>query len=209
MLKLFKIIKNRIKKNRFVRGIYCYYRHYYGYSRLHFGHLDKDVSFMPPMTFSNPRNVFIYGNVQLGPGHISAFNAKFIMKKGCAVAGGLRVQTGNHARIVGTFVGDVTENIKPDGYDRDVIVEEDVWLGANVTLLSGVTIGRGSTVAAGAIVTKSMPPYCVCGGVPAKFIKFYWTIDEIMQHELRLYPEEERLSRDVLEEYFVRYNSKQ
>jgi len=202
-------IKSRFKRNRFIRGLYCLYRHYFGYSRLDFGHLDKEVCFTPPMTFSNPRNVFIYGHVQIGPGHISAYNAKFIMKKGCAVAGGLRVQTGNHARIVGTFVGDVTEKNKPKGYDCDVIVEEDVWLGANVTLLSGVTIGRGATVAAGAIVNKSMPPYCVCGGVPAKFIKFYWTIDEIMQHELRLYPEEERLSRESLEEYFGRYNSKQ
>lgn len=125
------------------------------------------------------------------------------------MAGGLRVQTGNHARIVGNFVGDVREKDKPEGYDHDVIVEEDVWIAANVTLLAGVTIGRGTTIAAGAVVNKSMPPYCVCGGVPAKFIKLYWTIDEIMRHELQLYPTEERLSRKVLEEYFGRYNSKQ
>ncbi|MCM1780709.1 DapH/DapD/GlmU-related protein [Bacteroides thetaiotaomicron] len=41
-------------------------------------------------------------------------------------------------------------------------MEEDVWIGCNVTLLSGVTIGRGSTVAAGAVVAKMMPPYCIC-----------------------------------------------
>lgn len=79
---MLRIIKNRIKRNRFIRGFYSFYRRYFGYSREHFGHLDKEVSFAPPMTFSNPRNVFIYGHVQLGPGHISAFNAKFIMKKG-------------------------------------------------------------------------------------------------------------------------------
>ena len=84
-------------------------------------------------------------------------------------------------------------------------VEQDCWIGSNVTLLSGVTIGRGTTVAAGAVVTKSMPPYCVCGGVPAKFIKFYWTIDQIMEHEAKLYPVEDRYTCEQLEEIFTKY----
>ena len=84
--------------------------------------------------------------------------------------------------------------------DKDVVVEEDVWVGCNVTLLAGVTIGRGSTVAAGAVVSKSMPPYCICGGIPAKFIKFYWTIDQILEHEAKLYSEEERYFCQVAEE---------
>lgn len=42
--------------------------------------------------------------------------------------------------------------------DAPVIIEDEVWCGANVTILKGVTIGRGSVVAAGAIVTKSCPP---------------------------------------------------
>ena len=103
------------------------------------------------------------------------------------------------------MVGDITEEIKPKGYDQDVIVEDDVWIGSNVTLLSGVTVGRGTTVAAGAVVGKSMPPYCICGEVPAKFIKFYWTIDQIMEHEKKLYPENERYSREQLEEIFAKY----
>ena len=74
-----------------------------------------------------------------------------------------------------------------------------------MTLLSGVTIGRGTTVAAGAVVSKSMPPYCVCGGVPAKFIKFYWTIDQILEHEAKLYPEEERYTRIQLEEIYSQW----
>lgn len=53
--------------------------------------------------------------------------------------------TGNHARIIGLYVKDITEANKPKGYDKDVVVEEDVWIGCNVTLLSGVTIGRGTT----------------------------------------------------------------
>ena len=122
------------------------------------------------------------------------------------MAGGLRVHTGNHARVVGKFVGQITEKDKLKGYDKDVVVEEDVWIGANVTLLAGVTVGRGSTIAAGAVVNKDIPPYCVAGGVPAKVIKFYWSIDQIMEHEQHLYPEDERLKKEDLEEFFEKYD---
>ena len=105
------------------------------------------------------------------------------------------------------YITDITEENKPKGYDKDVVVEEDVWIGCNVTLLAGVTIGRGSTVAAGAVVSKSMPPYCICGGVPAKFIKFYWTIDQILEHEAKLYSEEERYTREQLENIYKQYNT--
>jgi acetyltransferase-like isoleucine patch superfamily enzyme len=105
------------------------------------------------------------------------------------------------------FVTDFNESNKPEGYDYDVVLEEDVWIGCNVTLLSGVTIGRGTTVAAGAVVSKSMPPYCVCGGVPAKVIKFYWTTEQILQHEAKLYTVDKRYSREELETIFNKFNS--
>lgn len=84
--------------------------------------------------------------------------------------------------------------------DKDIIIHEDVWIGMNVTLLSGVDIGRGATIAAGAVVAKSIPPYCIAGGVPAKVINFYWTVNEIVEHEKKLYKENERFTRNQLEE---------
>lgn len=163
---------------------------------------------IPPVNIVNPKNVFLYGNNKIEHCTISTSLAKFIMKKGAGSAEGLCVHTGNHLREVGKYYRDITNADKQASgqvLDKDVIVEEDVWIGCNVTLLSGVTIGRGATVAAGAVVSKSMPPYCVCGGVPAKFIKFYWTIDQILEHEAKLYPENERYSRKQLEEIFERY----
>ena len=67
--------------------------------------------------------------------------------------------------------------------DAPVIIEDDVWTGANVTILKGVTIGRGSVIAAGAVVTKSFPHYSIIGGVPAKLIKMRFTPEEIVEHE--------------------------
>lgn len=54
----------------------------------------------------------------------------------------------------------------------DIVVKDDVWIGARATILSGVTIGQGAVVAAGAVVTKDVPPYAIVGGVPAKIIKY-------------------------------------
>ena len=56
-------------------------------------------------------------------------------------------------------------------YCAPITVEDDVWIGANATILSGVTIGAGSIVAAGAVVTKDVARMTVVGGVPAKKIK--------------------------------------
>ena len=52
-----------------------------------------------------------------------------------------------------------------------VTIEDDCWIAANSIILAGVTIGKGSVIAAGSVVTKSVPPYCVVAGVPAKVIK--------------------------------------
>lgn len=52
-----------------------------------------------------------------------------------------------------------------------VIIEDSVWIGANVTLLPGVTVRRGAVVAAGAVVTKDVPANSLVAGVPAKVIK--------------------------------------
>lgn len=161
----------------------------------------------PPWFIYDSSTIYIGEDVCIGPNaFISAVKKKFIVKDHCSIAEGLTVHTGNHARIIGKFVTDITESNKPKGYDQDIIVEQDVWIGSNVTLLSGVTIGRGTTVAAGAVVSKSMPPYCICGGVPAKFIKFYWTIDEIMEHESILYPHNERYTREQLESFKKSWN---
>jgi maltose O-acetyltransferase len=53
----------------------------------------------------------------------------------------------------------------------NVILDQDVWIGANVTILPGVHIGECSIVAAGAVVTEDVPSYTISGGVPAKVIR--------------------------------------
>lgn len=96
--------------------------------------------------------------------------------------------TGDHRiDIIGKYIIDVTVDEKLPENDAPVVIEDDVWCGANVTILKGVTIGRGSVIAAGAVVTKSFPPYSIIGGVPAKLIKMRFTEEQIREHERLLY----------------------
>lgn len=95
--------------------------------------------------------------------------------------------TGDHRiDLIGKYIDDVRGADKLPENDQEVNIEDDVWCGANVTILKGVTLGRGCVVAAGAVVTKSFPPYCIIGGVPAKLIKMRFTPEQIIEHEMLL-----------------------
>lgn len=68
-----------------------------------------------------------------------------------------------------------------DGYLR--VIGNDVWVGGNVVILEGVTIGDGAILGAGCVVTKNVPPYSICVGVPAKPIRYRFdqeTIDRLL-----------------------------
>ncbi|MFH5071368.1 acyltransferase [Enterobacter cloacae complex sp. 2024EL-00215] len=61
---------------------------------------------------------------------------------------------------------------QPVIFKGDVVIKEGAWIGENVSII-GVCIGRNSVVAANSVVTKDIPDYSVCAGVPAKVIKKY------------------------------------
>ena len=55
---------------------------------------------------------------------------------------------------------------------QDVEIGDNVWVGADVTLLPGVKVGEGAVIAACSVVTGEIPPLAIVGGVPAKVIKY-------------------------------------
>lgn len=90
-----------------------------------------------------------------------------------------------------------------DGEDEatskgDIIIDDDVWIGYGATVMSGIHIGQGAIIAAGAIVTKDVPPYAIVGGVPAKVIKYRFSLDII--NEL-LKVDYSKLTDDMVKEH--------
>ena len=107
--------------------------------------------------------------------------------------------------VAACYLWNLIDACGTQGARQNVVVEEDVWLGTNVTLLSGVKVGRGATVGAGAVVRSNVPPYSIVMGNPAKVIGFSLRPEEIIEHEQLLYPEEERLPLDKLEKNYNKY----
>lgn len=173
-----------------------------GQRKQNFGLRATESPISMPAHISNPKNVYMHEQTRIqGYSKIITYTGKFIMKKYSGAAPGLTVITGNHTPTVGVPHFMLT-NLRINDSEKDVIVEEDVWLGANVTLLSGVIIGRGAVVGACSVISKNVPPYAVVVGNPFRITASKFTLEEILDHEKILYPEKERYSREYLEELF-------
>jgi maltose O-acetyltransferase len=70
-------------------------------------------------------------------------------------------------------IGDTGRPMNRQGFvpARPIVVEDDVWIGAGVTILPGVRIGRGSVIGAGSVVAKDVPPWSVAVGNPARVVR--------------------------------------
>lgn len=150
------------------------------------------------MFIGNDVNIYEYGLFLIGPG------GRFVMKSHSGASQRLTVITGNHGHKVGILNKIVTMNRLADK-ETTITVEEDVRIGANVTLLPGVTLGRGCRIGACSVVTKNIPPYAIAAGNPAKVIRFIFTPEEIIQHERKLYEEQDRLEYNKITEYQKTY----
>lgn len=92
---------------------------------------------------------------------------------------GDRVQFGPNVSIFGaSHDTSVLSRIKFVEFGLPVVIEDDCWIGGGSTILPGVTIGKGSTVGAGSTVTKSLPPYSVAVGTPARVVRTLPTVEQ-------------------------------
>ena len=94
--------------------------------------------------------------------------------------------SGKHIRVITTFHNyDYGVAIPYDNtsYDRNVIIDDNVWIGESVLILGGVKIGEGAIIQAGSVVCVDVPPLAIAGGHPAKQFKYrneqhYYTLKQ-------------------------------
>ena len=96
--------------------------------------------------------------------------------KYCSVADRVKVFLGGDHKVnwVSTFPHK-TQN----GTKGDVVIGNDVWIGATSTIMSGIKISNGAVIAAGSTVTKDVPPYAIVTGNPGKIVKYRFTEEQI------------------------------
>jgi acetyltransferase-like isoleucine patch superfamily enzyme len=141
----------------------------------------NNVVFFPGDTFSWA-TISIGTDVFIGPEAIfSASESGILIGNKVMFGPRVMVMGGDHnISEVGEYMFDV--KIKRASNDLPICVEDDVWVGAGAIILKGVTIGHGSVVAAGSVVTKSVAPYSIVGGNPAKLLRYRFAEQEMTEH---------------------------
>ena len=197
---------------RFIKGTKNLVRHIISFWKArYYPNIHSTAQVSDSAKVYNPENIIMYENARIGPNSIIMnTRANFIMKTWSAAAFGLTVVTGNHLAVPGLHLIQVTDKVKDEldvmhKMDKDVIVDEDTWLGSNVTLLSGAHVGRGCVIGSGTIVRGNIPPYSILIGNPAKIIGFRFTPEEVATHEAALYSPEERIDPKIIEKNYNKY----
>jgi virginiamycin A acetyltransferase len=152
--------------------------------------VEEDVSLHPGSE--------IYGDVLIrahtyanGPVFLSAeFGARIVIGRWCAIAHHLRIRTANHE----TCYPSMQEKLQQQhGFYRaphyhtrgDVVIGDGCWIGDNVTVLPGASIGAGAVIGACAVVPRSVPPFAVAVGNPARVVKYRFS-EEMIDYLLEL-----------------------
>ncbi|ANH80446.1 acetyltransferase [Niabella ginsenosidivorans] len=120
-----------------------------------------------------------YAVINNGVGDVE-IGSHSIIGVGCVVIGpisvGKHVMFAQHVVASGLNHGyqDIHQPISHQQVEcKRIIVEDEVWIGANSVITAGVTLGKHSVVGAGSVVTKDVPPFSIVAGNPARVIKQY------------------------------------
>jgi acetyltransferase-like isoleucine patch superfamily enzyme len=125
-------------------------------------HVPVELAAGPGACITIGESSFINSGVSIGA------QEQVTIGKNCAI--------GNYTLIMDSDFHNPYDHTLP-GAAAPVVLEDDVWLGARVTVLKGVHIGRGAVVAAGAVVTRDVAPYTLVGGIPARVIRTLEKLD--------------------------------
>ncbi|AMR27682.1 acetyltransferase [Hymenobacter psoromatis] len=179
-LALWSIIVPREARPRlWVRWLVNPFRHKYGRRSLVRWNTRLDVVPFNPFTLGDESIIESYATVNNGMGGV-LIGDRTLVGLSNVLIGPLRI--GNDVIIAQNVVFsglnhgylDITQPIRDQPCTTaEIIVEDEVWIGANATITAGVRIGRHAVVAGGSVVTKDVPPYTIVGGNPARPLKHY------------------------------------
>lgn len=139
------------------------------FSRLIGKPVDKTFAMFPPFYTDCGKNIKVGKNVFINSG------CRFQDQGGITIGDGVLI---GHNVVLATLNHDIDPRKRGTMHPAPITIGNDVWIGANATVVPGVSIGDGAIIAAGAVVTKDVPRNVIVGGVPAKILKEIETSQE-------------------------------
>lgn len=141
--------------------------------------MGKNNRFGPKGIFKHPGEIYLGDNIYIAPNFlISARNLKF--GNNIIIGPNLLLECDDHVfKNVGKTIWETYTVERTFG---SVTIEDDVWIGGNVTILKNVIIGEGCIIGAASVVTKSLPPYSICVGTPCRPINVRFNPEELETH---------------------------
>ena len=125
-----------------------------------------------PEEISFGENVFISNGFKISANKLSFGN-------NIMIGPNLMIECTDHKY---NMVGKTIYENREDKERGSVKIENDVWIGANVTILKNVVVGEGSVIGACSLVTKDIVPYTINVGVPTKVLKMRFKNSELKNH---------------------------
>ncbi len=203
MRRILNKIRFKLLHMFFSKGYVSRYKAYnFNTNTNNYPNIGREVHLIPPIFGIIPENVVLESFTRIQPSVRFIMNNKqsVVVKKYSSIGANCMIVPGAHTPTIG--LPQYLSYIGINDINSTFVINEDVWVGAGSTLLSKGGMGRGSVAAASSIVVKPVPPYAVVSGVPAKIIAVRFSLEQIIEHEKFLYPESERLSREILEDLF-------
>ena len=123
-------------------------------------------------------NIFIHGLAVINYNCVILDTSSVNLGENIFIASGVCIACAGHSI-------DPTQRAEGISTSKPIVIERDVWIGANAVICGGVTIGHGSVIGAGSVVNKDIPPMSVAAGTPCRVIRKICESDKIKPEDIR------------------------